>query len=633
MRVTRSCKQRLFEIRNHAHMHRAGRLVRWIATVVIIVAVDFPVADAQPSVIDHDAIDVASSIESVTVFRQEANVIREIQVAPSTSMQTLRVSGLPQAMRIHSIRCEPSPTINVRSVRVLSHVEVRDRKQEEQQNASIAQTQQAIEEAQQNVAAIERDLMTIENLVQFSAKQANHDLRQATLDAESITEIADFVMQRRRALAKELLKAQHALRAKQQELEGIIAEISEETDSDTEQTFDAIIRVDATEGGPLRLSYWVDDVSWQPSYTIRATSNVDVEDEIMIQLDGHVSQSSGEDWKGVKLVLCTGVPDVKADGPVLAPLRVTVDGASSKFDSPGLGGDQSIPAWVDPGEWQTNLRLNADASTKQVQEINQPASVQRDLASDAGQNVSDETYVIEREVDVPHRAIKQSVTVLQSTVKGDIYRVVVPLLSSFAYREVEVENRSGENLVGGDAMVFLDGRFVGRTTVPPTAAGGELLLGFGADRQVRTRRELLERTVEPKGGNRLTTLKYRLVISNFHDQAVDVHLFDRLPISDSETAIDLIADETSLGTLSDDAKYLRLVRPTGILRWDLQVPAKRFGSDAYDHHYQFTIEMDRTKTITGTDLQRQINQDLQFQRFNGGGMGGGMGGAGGGGAR
>ena len=130
------------------------------------------------------------------------------------------------------------------------------------------------------------------------------------------------------------------------------------------------------------------------------------------------------------------------------------------------------------------------------------------------------------------------------------------------------------------------------------------------------------------GGNRLSKLQYRLVISNYHSSEIDIRLFDRIPISNDPGIVNVVTDSQSFGTLSDDAKYLRMQRPTGILRWDLAIPGKRFGSDAYDHHYQYTVEMDRTRSIVSNDVEQQMRNDLRFNRSGGGGMGGGMGGGG-----
>ncbi|KAA5546921.1 mucoidy inhibitor MuiA family protein [Roseiconus nitratireducens] len=611
------------------------QVIGWCCLLVGCLELNAAEDSSKPN---SDVVQVASRVSSVTVFRREANVIRTADIVASDQRQLVRVTGLPETLRDQSVRCESDSGLVVRSLRLIPHRSPTVNAEQKEQDNTLRKLHDAVASAKQEVLVIEQDLETIDALVQFSAVKASAELNSAKLDTAGITEIADFVMQRRRALAKELLDAKLKVDAQQTQLESKLAEYSESSDAAKRPTYDVILDVNAPQGGQLRLSYWVDAVGWEPSYTIHATSNPQGDDHFVIELEGKITQNTGEDWNSVDLVLCTGVPDLKADGPVLAPLRVSVNASEAESSDPfqrsgrgetghhGALSGAMVTTWDDPMDWQETLRLNSEAARQQLAEFNQSKTSQRDLASDATQTISDETYEVGTSIDVASQSGGQSITILRSTVSSSIYRVVVPLLSSFAYREVEVENLTGQNLVSGEAAVFLDGQFVGRTTLPPTAAGGELLIGLGADRQVRTRRELLDRTVSIKGGNRLATLDYRLVVSNFHDQPVAVRLLDRLPVSNSSGVINVIVDPASLGNLSTDGKYLRLRRPTGILRWDLEIPPRRFGSEAYDHDYQYTIEMDRTQSIISTNLQQQLKEDLRFQRASGGGMGGGMGG-------
>ncbi len=69
-------------------------------------------------------------------------------------------------------------------------------------------------------------------------------------------------------------------------------------------------------------------------------------------------------------------------------------------------------------------------------------------------------------------------------------------------------------------------------------------------------------------------------------------------------------------------------RPTGVLRWDLEIPKHRFGSEAYDFDYQFSLEHDRLRTIVAENLLQHIRNDYRFENSNGGGGGAGAGGAG-----
>ena len=274
---------------------------------------------------------------------------------------------------------------------------------------------------------------------------------------------------------------------------------------------------------------------------------------------------------------------------------------------------------------QRNLRLNLNASRRQVSELTKAAEVQRQLADDATA-VTDEAYVIEGAVTIPSRPQLQTINILSEEIDGELNRVVTPLLSSFAFREAKLMNASGRHLISGSAKVYLNGAYVGKTTLPPTAAGQRLVIGLGTDRKIRTRRELLSRDETIQGGNRSTALKYRLVVSNYHERDIDIQLVDRIPVAAKDGSINVSLDGEAAEALSDDKLYRRMQRPTGVLRWDLAIPAKRFGSEAFDHEYQYSIEMDRQQTIVSQDLSRMAS-DLQFEKSSGGGMGG-MGGGG-----
>ncbi|QEF96490.1 hypothetical protein Mal15_05180 [Stieleria maiorica] len=607
-----------------------------LRTIVFASSVSMLLASVSASAQESASlVEVDSPIAAVTVFRHQANVVRAIEVQPSNAPQRIRVTGLPRTIHDQSVRWETDAEITVRSLRVTPHQIKVDQAAKKAWAEEIAKQNLAIQDAAHEVAVIEQDLETIEDLEEFTAAKTNKGLGESKLEVESVTAIADFVMQRRRMLAKELHGARQELQSLQDQLDASIQKAQRESESRPEATFDAVLMVDSPRGGTLRLSYWVDEVSWQPQYSIHATSGRQGEDSFVAQLDGTVTQNSGEDWRGVQLAFCTGVPNLQAATPLLVPLRVSVNQATG--DGDGSGGYSNTgssagdaPAWEDPAVWQRNLALNTEAAGRQVGEINRRQSVQRELADDASTNLADETYRVATPIDVADQTAEQAITILRWEITSPIYRVVTPLLSSFAYREAALENQLGQSLVGGEATVFLDGRFVGRTTLPPTATGGEFAIGLGADRQVRTRRELLSRDESIQGGNRLSRLEYRLVINNYHNDEIDIRLYDRIPITSDSGTVNVVTDSGSLGQLSGDAKYLRMQRPTGILRWDLTIPAKRFGSNAYDHHYHYTIEMDRTQSIISNDVVQQMQNDLRFNQSGGGGMGGGMGGFGGG---
>lgn len=433
----------------------------------------------------------------------------------------------------------------------------------------------------------------------------------------------------------------------------------------------------ATKGDPdqIKLSYSVSGCQWSPQYSI--AGRVDA-DKITLRYGAIISQLSGESWDQIRLTLSTTSPTVSASGPALAPLRVTTtignnapsgdpfgDAKADESELDDLfGGDASmqmqmgmqsnLPAKAMPNQMsggsmvelkmkslrmqqrsvehatstvesarqagQRDLQLNRIADQMQNLEFVASARKAKGLASDAADEVASQTYTIENPVSLESRRDQQLVEIVEKELTGEMYHVAIPLLSSFAYREVEVVNELDYGLLSGPASIYLDDRFVGTMNVPSTASGQRLTIGFGADGQLRTRRELVEKTDAIQGGNRRLQFEYRLVLNNFKPTSLAVRLFDRVPLSGQSEQIRITLGEMSVPA-SEDSLYQRIQKPYGLLRWDLQLDAATHGSKATDVKYDYTLEFDRNQSLSVEPTsEKEFSEDSLP-----GGMGGGMG--------
>jgi uncharacterized protein (TIGR02231 family) len=225
------------------------------------------------------------------------------------------------------------------------------------------------------------------------------------------------------------------------------------------------------------------------------------------------------------------------------------------------------------------------------------------------------SYHLATPVSLASRSDQQMVRMLKTNLPSTFHHVATPVLTSFVYREAELANTSDENLLGGPVTVYLNGSFVGRGEIPTVARGQTFVVGFGADPQLRARRELADKTDGVQGGNRELSFRYRLVIENFKDQPLQISVFDRLPHTERPADVRIRLDEPK-DALSEDTLYLRRERPKGILRWDIEVPANATGEDARFIEYGYTAEFDRKFTLTAvaSDSPKQQIEFEQLQR-------------------
>lgn len=603
----------------------------------------------------------------VTLYRDSALVTRLIELEAGKGPREVTVDDLPEALISSSVFAEGNESLAVRAVRVVeSPIAESTREEVRELNQALQVVQEKIAQADHSIEVTRGNLATLEEMIQFTSAASTSDLNRGLLDATTLTELVQFSMQQRKQLSDEIeqiAQTKKQLAADEQLLQRRVAEV---TSGSPQTRYQSKVFVELLDDQPssLRLSYAVTGCGWSPQYTL--SGKID-SDQFRLRYGALVQQLSGEPWNNVRLTLSTASPSVSAAGPTLAPLRITaVDTGQTSSDDP-FGGVQMEPQAAHPSqtslapesvqsplsgkiqslrrkqsqveriEFQNkdarssttrDIALNSLAGEIQELELQAAAKTARSLASDVHDEVASQTYELAQPVSLDTRREQQLVEIVDAELTGELYHVATPLLSSFAYREADLENTLSIGLLGGTAAIYLDDRFVGNMTIPTTASGQRLLVGFGADGQVRTRRELVNKQETVQGGNRRLEFEYRLVVSNFKDTPVTLRVLDRIPITDQSQQISVTLAPTEV-PMSEDKLYERVLRPLGILRWDVDLPASRFGSDAFDIDYSYTIEFDRSRSLAVPGAAEQAERDLHDMSLPaqmGGGMGGSMGG-------
>ena len=415
----------------------------------------------------------------------------------------------------------------------------------------------------------------------------------------------------------ELAKKAHDLNAQLELLQRKHAEITAGA-SRTER--EAVLFLQKQAAGPaeVRLNYLVNNCGWSPAYTMRSG---DDRKKVRIEYNALIHQLSGEDWTNVNLTLSTASPALGASGPGLAPFHVTLAAegvanasptgpaspkarlkrwrictaadfrkarCSSNCKASTRRKNQSVQAAnnsvVFAEQNKSNWNLNDVAYGLQQLEINGDATTLGVLRSEKPDEANGPSlsYQLTGNVSLASRSDQQMVRIMQTDMGSKFYHVAVPVLTSFVYREAELANSSDNDLLAGPITVYLDGRFVGRGEIPTVARGQTFVVGFGADPQLRARRELVDKQDGVQGGNRETKFEYRLVVENFAKDKTLVRVLDRLPHAENNADIRVTLGDTS-DPISTDKLYQREERPMGILRWEIEAPAQAAGENATAH--------------------------------------------------
>jgi uncharacterized protein (TIGR02231 family) len=593
--------------------------------------------------------DTPGAIRKVTLYRGQALVTREIEIPAGEVDRELTIGRLPENVIADSVYAEGSDTIEVRGVRVIRQASTDSSRADVRQlSEQVAKLGQQRERATRKMQLLNKKVDYIDQIMEFSATTTHADLGRGVLNATTLTELANFSMDKQAELNEAQLELELQIAALNEQEALFKRELELRTQS-VAPLHEAKLQIAARGGraGTVKLSYLVTGCGWDPQYTVRGVTGQVAFD---LRYSALVQQMSGEDWHQVQLALSTTSPSISATGPALTPLRVNIAAPNNHSNAFATSEEltkqsatlrermqatesQFTAQAAAPNNFARDFELNNLANEIQHIELQADSSQLKTLADDATDDVASQVYNIEQLVSLPSRREQQLVQVFDAKLPGKLYHVATPLLSSFAYREAEMTNNRPAGLLKGPAMIYLDDRFIGRSQIPSIASGQHLVVGFGADQQIRTRRELLDKSDEMQGGNRRMTFTYRLVVANFKNESVQLRLFDRLPFTGQSTDISVQLSQPEF-PISADGLYARLQKPRGILRWDLEVPAERFGEKAFDVEYSYSAEFDRSRMLTAIHPKEQLESDyLEFSTpsggMGGGGMGGGMGGMGG----
>jgi hypothetical protein len=149
----------------------------------------------------------------------------------------------------------------------------------------------------------------------------------------------------------------------------------------------------------------------------------------------------------------------------------------------------------------------------------------------------------------------------------------------------------------GEATMYQGTDFVGRMPMPLVAVGEEFTAGFGVETQLQIQLQMVDQTRTTQGGNQVLKYEYRILVSSYKSQKVNLQVWDRLPKGETESVnVNLIKCEPEL---CKDGIYVRESRPNNLLRWDVEVLPNCNGEKAMPITYEFRMELDRQMAITG----------------------------------
>ena len=244
-------------------------------------------------------------VTAVTLYPGSATVLRTAQVAAGTTEVT--VTGLPASFNPETLRVQGGPGVRIGEVVTLDAAASDALNPAE---ASLAAKMEALRDKLAVVQAEAKSAAMVKAYLDRFSAGAGGQKDGAALDPKALAGVIGTLG---KGASDVLLKIQK-LAVQERELNRKIAVFGRDLErikSGSSDTRAVTVRLAARNGGPVTLSYHIDNASWKAGYRAglnSAASTVELERLATIE------QSTGEDWTNVKMTLSTGTPRMSPVG-------------------------------------------------------------------------------------------------------------------------------------------------------------------------------------------------------------------------------------------------------------------------------------------------------------------------------
>jgi TonB-dependent SusC/RagA subfamily outer membrane receptor len=350
-----------------------------------------------------------------------------------------------------------------------------------------------------------------------------------------------------------------------------------------------------------------------------------------------VVQTTGIDWKQVKLSLSTSTPAQWGNAPTMeswflgyitptskrkdisGALAGSVPGLSvSRLDDVVVVGygaakirgatsdsDDETPLYVvngspiskqefekiNPNDIKKMNVLKDDAATAIYGARASNGAIVVDLKNgledyiSVANNALDMTYNLDVPYDIPTNGKEQTATLKTADINVAYKHYAVPKLDKDAYLLAEIPNWDKLNLLPGEANIILEDTYVGKSFIDPTSTNDTLSPTLGRDQRVAIKRDKVVdfSSVKFLGSNKLQKFTYELTIKNNKTEAVNLLLKDQFPLSTNKD-IEVNVEDNGGAEVNNEL---------GVLNWKLTLAP----GESKKVKFAYSIKYPKDKTL------------------------------------
>ncbi|MDB5134619.1 MAG: hypothetical protein JWP37_1222 [Mucilaginibacter sp.] len=299
--------------------------------------------------------------------------------------------------------------------------------------------------------------------------------------------------------------------------------------------------------------------------SIGAVTDVNGNYSVQLPRNAQALQFSYIGYVGKVLPITSELINVRLEPSVSSLNEVVVTGYATQRKSDATGSVASLDVGT-PGSSNT-VYIRGISSENLLQ--GQAAGVALTtipIGVDQTENQTNIEFNIANPYSVPSDGKQYTVEINQLDINASYQYVVAPKLSTDVFLTAKLTDWNKYNFLSGEANLFFEGTFIGKSLIDVHATIDTLNLSLGTDKNIVVSRTSLKDLTERQslGSNKKETRDWQIEIKNRKNQPVSLLVEDQVPVSQN-SSIDVETQELSGGQLD---------KTTGKVIWSLPLKAQ-----------------------------------------------------------
>jgi uncharacterized protein (TIGR02231 family) len=513
---------------------------------------------------------VDSKISRVTVFLSRAQVTREVKTRVDAGKTNLILNGLTSQLDQQSIQVSGKGNFVILGIshnqNYLNEFNVPKGLQILRDSLEIYKRQISLEQNQKDILGKEEQLLLSNQKIGGS---------QQNLTVAELKAMADFYRTRLTEIGVSKIRTEEKIKKLNERITRVNNQINEQNELYRRNTSEIVVSVsaDASSSVDLEVNYVVNNAGWFPVYDLRA---INTKSPVQLNYKANVFQNTGEEWKSVRLKLSTANPSLGGQKPELSAWYLD-------FYRPYVTRSKNERSAM--GAVHRAAPESKAADAEMVME-EAPAQVVSDFVTTIQTSLNTEF-----EIGLPYSVLSAAkptlVDVRSYEVKANYEYSTAPKLDQDAFLLAKATGWEEFNLLPGEANVFFEGTFVGKSYIDPNNIKDTLSVSLGRDKRIVVKREKLKDFTTRKmiGGNQRDSYAWEVSVRNTKNESVQITVEDQVPVSQN----------SQIEVTVSDVGGARYNKETGKLIWNMTLQP----SETKKVVFKYEVKYPKDKQISG----------------------------------